>query len=51
METNELTVEDWKQIAAFYQNKFAELEMKVLALELKNQKAAQQSDSSEVADA
>ncbi len=47
METNELTVEDWKQIAAFYQNKFSELEMKVLALELQNQKAAQ-SQSSEV---
>ncbi len=50
METNELTIEDWQQIAAFYQNKFNELEMKVLALELQNQKAASQSASSEVAD-
>ncbi len=50
METNELTVEDWKQIAAFYQNKFSELEMKVLAIELQSQKAAQaeQASSSEV---
>lgn len=35
----ELTQDDWKQIAMFYQKKFAELEMNVLAMELKLQKA------------
>ena len=35
----ELTQEDWKQIAMFYQKKFSELEMNVLAIELKMQKA------------
>lgn len=57
METNELTAEDWQQIAAFYQGKFNELEMKVLTLELQQHKAAlaeeavkaEQSASSKVA--
>ncbi len=36
---DELTNEDWKQIALFYQNKYNELELKILALELKLMKA------------
>lgn len=35
----ELDQQDWQQIALFYQKKFAELEMNVLAMELKMQKA------------
>lgn len=35
----ELTVDDWKQIAGYYQQKFNELELKVLALELENAKS------------
>ncbi len=35
----ELTQDDWQQIAMFYQKKFSELEMNVLAMELKMQKA------------
>ncbi len=51
--SEELTQEDWKQIALFYQNKFNELELNVLGMELKLQKAQQaaaQSQSSETTD-
>lgn len=39
--SNELSAEDWQQIALFYQKKFADLEMQVLSLELAQQKSAQ----------
>lgn len=42
----ELTQDDWKQIAMFYQKKFSELEMNVLAMELKLQKAQAESEVS-----
>ncbi len=32
--SDELTAEDWKQIALFYQKKFTDLEMNVLGAEL-----------------
>lgn len=35
----ELSQEDWQQIALFYQKKFNELELNILAMELKLQKA------------
>lgn len=38
---DELSQEDWKQIAFFYQKKFTELEMNVLAMELRAAKQAE----------
>ncbi len=46
----ELTQEDWKQIALFYQNKFNELELSVLGLELNAAKAKQSEQQVVVAD-
>lgn len=44
----ELDQQDWQQIALFYQKKFSELELNVLAMELKLQKAqAAQGEESE----
>lgn len=45
MENQELTVDDWQQIAKFYQQKFNDLELKVLALELQLQKQQPDQDS------
>lgn len=44
--SEELTKEDWQQIALFYQKKFNELEMNVLGMEIamsKNQSAPEAS--------
>lgn len=38
--SQELTAQDWQAIALFYQKKYNELEVQVLALELEQQKAA-----------
>lgn len=35
---DDLTNEDWQQIALFYRQKFADLELQVLAMELKLKK-------------
>lgn len=40
--SDELTAEDWKQIALFYQKKFTDLEMNVLGAELAMAKQAEQ---------
>lgn len=40
--SEELTTEDWKQIAYFYQKKFADLEMNVLSAELAQAKQNEQ---------
>jgi len=43
--SDELTAEDWKQIALFYQKKFSDIEMQVLSMELslaKQNQAAQE---------
>lgn len=37
--SQDLSSEDWQQIALFYQKKFADLEMQVLQLELAQNKA------------
>lgn len=42
----ELDQQDWQQIALFYQKKFSELELNVLAMELKLQKAQANADAS-----
>lgn len=43
--SEELTAEDWKQIAFFYQKKFADLEMNVLGAELALAKQNDQSSA------
>ena len=45
--SNELSAEDWQQIALFYQKKFADLEMQVLSLELAQQKAATEEEAAD----
>lgn len=51
--SEELTTEDWQQIALFYQKKFNELEMNVLGMEIamsKNQPSAPEAAAPVVAD-
>ncbi len=45
--SDELTTEDWKQIALFYQKKHNELEMNILAAELAMSKQAQEQASNQ----